>query len=541
MATAPTASLDPWGEALATLQQTVKKKDLADYQFLFASSGGGGAGTSGNPPASTPPDVYTDLSTAIGTATNQRDKCKQQESTIRLHFRGKKIYINVRNKLESIVVQLDNFSKIAAVPIKGATGVCPWIGVVWGCFTCVLKITINDLDVYSKLIDSLDRMARVLCRCREYEAMYLGTATASAPAAATVLSSGVRERLLEGLKGTYAAILVFSVKVGVFFRVTWFRRLIRGLAKTYDTEFKPMLDQVLARVEETGQELEVINAGAHDQTHRMLAANAQQSHHDHTRTHSQLVDISAATSVVHSHVLKIEEISARVEGSVEKGKQKSEADRKETHGRLEEIHEEISQGVTTSKSAMAQGFGEVKGLITEQQSSREKAEEQKQAREDMRYFEEIVGKCRVWLQPVSNDYERIRGARAHQSGTCEWLFDNEEYLKWMDKPRDGEALIRAKALIVFGNTRRGKVGTFSIFDLATKTENHKFCKSSTNRVIFLSSGWLIRVLYGFRSGTKPRLSAFSTFYLPAGTTVPRKSLSSCCEQGAHQAAYQPFT
>ena len=271
---------------------------------------------------------------------------------------------------------------------------------------------------------------------------------------------------------------------------------MRGLTKTYDTEFKPMLDQVLARVEETGQELEVINAEAHNQTHRMLDANAQQSHNDHAKTHTQLEDIHAITTAVDSHVLESEKTSARVEGSVEKGKQKSEEDHKQTHGRLEVIREDIAaldsqgaraqaiverginqtefhsqqskdnhqkthaelerlgHGVIASEGVMTRGFGEVKGLITNAESARERAEEERRARErtreDRREFEEVLDKCRVWLQPVSNDHERTRSAKAHQSGTCEWLLGDEGYLKWLEVPSDGEAQILVKALIVLG-------------------------------------------------------------------------------------------
>ena len=95
-------------------------------------------------------------------------------------------------------------------------------------------MTTSDIETYGKLMTAMDEVVLIMTRAREYEALYTppdrgleSGAQIHKPRAddlddalpsyeGVALSQG-RHRLLDGLPGLYAAILLFAVKVGQYF------------------------------------------------------------------------------------------------------------------------------------------------------------------------------------------------------------------------------------------------------------------------------------------------------------------------------------
>jgi len=94
-------------------------------------------------------------------------------------------------------------------------------------------MTTSDIETYGKLMTAMDEVVLIMTRAREYETLYtppgrdlesgaqihkLSADDGDAPPSyeEDALSQG-RHRLLDGLPGLYAAILLFAVKVGQYF------------------------------------------------------------------------------------------------------------------------------------------------------------------------------------------------------------------------------------------------------------------------------------------------------------------------------------
>lgn len=95
-------------------------------------------------------------------------------------------------------------------------------------------MTTSDIETYGKLMTAMDEVVLIMTRAREYEALYNPPARGlesvaqvhklstddiddAPPSYEEVALSQGRHRLLDGLPGLYAAILLFAVRVGQYF------------------------------------------------------------------------------------------------------------------------------------------------------------------------------------------------------------------------------------------------------------------------------------------------------------------------------------
>ncbi|KAI1128059.1 hypothetical protein F5Y10DRAFT_292341 [Nemania abortiva] len=207
-----------WEQAL----QRLKKEDQEQFERIKNSS-----------------DKHSEvLDTVLVAANERKEECLRKKWKVAT-INGRKIYIrDILEKLSVWVKKLIAISDIAIQydPVHAAL---PWAAV-----RLIMQTGINDLEVFSHVIISLENIASIVAQCHIIEAVYLGGRELNPPE----LSAQVAESVIS----LYAAILQYLADIIEYFALGAEKRILRSIRQSQE-DFQAKYSPITHALENFGR------------------------------------------------------------------------------------------------------------------------------------------------------------------------------------------------------------------------------------------------------------------------------------------------